>query len=86
MDQITPTGTTFTLIHYVYLVDGDGGKDWRVACMPSMIEMHETQHHKHVIRTNDIRAATCPACKKTDAFKKARAAIEAISKRPINEK
>ena len=67
MSQITPSGTSFTLIHFVFQTDPE-----RIACMPNMTEFHQTPHHPNYQRSNDARAVTCPGCKKTDAYKTAR--------------
>lgn len=67
MEQIGAHGQTITLIHYVYQVDPE-----RIACMPNMIEFHSTPYHPNYQRTNDARAVTCPACKRTEAYKQVR--------------
>jgi hypothetical protein len=59
MDQITVTGETVTLVHFTHQV----GAEWRIACMPGMVEFHQTKFHPNYMRTNDARAVTCPACK-----------------------
>lgn len=64
MIQITPTGQSFTIIHFVFQENPE-----RVACMPNMTEFHETMYHKNILRSNDPRAVSCPACKRTDAYK-----------------
>lgn len=70
MDQVLPTGKTVTLIHYLYRASGaDPG--WRIACMPSMTEFHETMHHPAYQRTDDVHAVTCPGCKRTDVYRSA---------------
>ena len=65
MDQITPAGRSVTIIHYVFQVDPE-----RIACMPNMNEFHATGYHPNYQRTNEARAVTCPACKKTDLYKR----------------
>ena len=59
MDQVSPTGQSTTLIHYVFQTDPE-----RIACMPNMTEFHLTPYHLNYQRSNDLRAVTCPACKK----------------------
>ena len=44
---------------------------WRIACMPNMTEFHQTMYHPNYQRTDDYRAVTCPACKKSEAYKEA---------------
>lgn len=65
MNQMTPIGSSFTLIHFVFQTNPE-----RVACMPNMTEFHSTNYHPHVLRTGEARATTCPACKKTDQYKR----------------
>lgn len=65
MNQILSTGVLFTPIHFTYEIDGK----WRIACMPNMTEFHKTKHHPAYLRTNDTRAANCPACKNSSVFK-----------------
>jgi hypothetical protein len=64
VEQVTANGSVVTLIHFTHDVDGE----YRIACMPGMTEFHETQYHKSYQRANDVRAVTCPACKKTTVF------------------
>ena len=58
--QILPTGATVTLIHLTVLVDGT----WCLACMPRLRDLHATPGHPNYQRTDDVRAVTCPACKR----------------------
>ena len=74
MDQILPTGRNITLIHFVFPVSDQSPTEWRIACMPKMTEFHLTPFHPNYQRTDDPRAVTCPACKKTDMYEKARKA------------
>lgn len=67
MDQIDARGFTTTLIHFVFQTDPE-----RIACMPNMTEFHQTTHHLNYQRTNAAAAVTCPACKKTEAYRAAR--------------
>lgn len=67
MDQLLPGGQTINLIHFVFQTDPE-----RIACMPNMTEFHATGYHPNYQRTNDPRAVTCPACKKTGDYTAAR--------------
>lgn len=79
MDQVLVGGSAVTLIHLVRRV----GEDWRIECMPNMVELHATQYHPHYQRTDDVRAATCPACKTTAAS--ARAGLPAANIKGMRE-
>lgn len=70
MDQINVYGQLTTLIHFVFQVDPE-----RIACMPKMTEFHRTDYHLNYERTNEPRAVTCPACKRTESYKQARARV-----------
>lgn len=80
MDQISAGGRKITLIHFVYATDPSGG-DWRIACMPNMREFHQTEYHPAYQRTNDVRAVSCPACKKSDVFKQFEGALPKVKSR-----
>jgi len=78
MDQVLITGETVTLVHFVHELvlpplesEGPPVPQWRIACMPNMTEFHLTPYHPNYQRTDDARAVTCPACKKSKAFQKA---------------
>lgn len=71
MDQILPGGGSITLIHLVYALSDESPPDYRIACMPNMLEFHATPYHPAFHRSNDARAVTCPACKRTEIYKKA---------------
>lgn len=71
MDQILPSGASITIIHFTY----DVGGEWRIACMPNMVEFHETQYHRNYLRSNEPRAVSCPQCNKTETFKVAHARV-----------
>lgn len=64
MEQIDAYGRSVTLIHFVYQNAPE-----RIACMPNLREFHLTPFHPAYQRTNSTAATTCPACKKTDAYK-----------------
>lgn len=70
MDQVDAFGRTMTLVHFVFQAEPE-----RIACMPGMQEFHATPHHPNYQRTNDPRAVSCSACKKTDSYKQARARV-----------
>ncbi len=78
MDQILPTGQTITLVHLTYEATVPGGTDdlpvksWRIACMPNMVELHHTTFHPNYQRSNDPRVVSCPACRKSEVFRKSR--------------
>lgn len=80
MDQLLAAGGVITLIHFCSAIDptGNGDEDWRIACMPSMKEFHQTPFHPAQTRSNDTRAVTCPACKKSAAFKASQDALSAV--------
>ena len=90
MEQINIAGVPTTLIHFVFEAmvppdtEGPPVPAWRIACMPHMKEFHATAYHPNYHRTNDTRAATCPACKKTKDFAKAQSTLEqAIKERHV---
>lgn len=68
MEQIDASGQSMTIIHYVFQVGPE-----RIACMPNMTEFHSTAYHPSYARSNHTLAVTCPACKKTEHWKAARA-------------
>ena len=70
MDQVTPGGYSFTLIHFVYPLSDASPPEYRIACMPNMTEFHQTVHHPAYQRTDQAAAVTCPACKRTELYKK----------------
>ena len=67
MEQINQFGESTTLIHFVFQDAPE-----RIACCPNMTEFHSTVYHPNYQRSNDARAVTCPMCKKTDAYGRAR--------------
>ncbi len=82
MNQITASGGTINIIHFMTEIavpplneDGPPVAQYRIVCMPNMTEFHQTPYHPNYQRTNDPRAASCPACKKTAAYTKAMDAI-----------
>lgn len=64
MNQITSQGQEFTLIHFSSTESGTE----RIACMPNMVEFHQTMYHPVVQRSDDPRGVTCPACKKSGMY------------------
>lgn len=86
MDQILGTGHTVTLVHFTYQhrQEGSTKDEWRIACMPNMTEMHKTKYHPAYHRSNDTRAVSCPACKKTSVFEQTHIALGALLDRIKN--
>lgn len=70
MQQINQFGQVVTLIHLAIVVQGDKR---RLACMPGLAELHETTGHPSMQRSDDPRAVTCPACKRSALFVEATA-------------
>lgn len=64
MNQVKLDGTETTLIHYCHI---SSDKE-QIACMPNMTEFHLTGYHPNYQRSNDTRAVTCLACKKSDIY------------------
>lgn len=75
MEQLDAFGVAKTIIHFTY----QQGEQWRIACMPNMVEFHETPYHKNYQRSNDPRAVTCPSCKKSQALLEAQRGIDAAN-------
>ena len=85
MEQVTASGKTITLVHFVsYTTDGMPG--WRIACMPNMTEFHATPYHPNYQRTDDVRAVSCPACKAAPVFKESQDRLQAAAGRVRNVK
>ena len=85
MEQVGPQGQVTTLVHFTreaVVPPGDGAPEgppvsgWCIACMPNMREFHRTLYHPSYQRSNDVRAVTCPACKKTTTFQERLRALE----------
>lgn len=76
MEQINERGQIITLIHFTYNVNGE----WRIACMPNMTEFHQTSYHPNYQRSNELRAVTCPACKKSPQYVQAEQHLNNILK------
>lgn len=66
--QMNSSGGLITVIHYTYSQGEGEDLIWRIACMPNMTEFHETPYHPSYQRSNDVRAVTCLACKRTQLF------------------
>lgn len=64
--QIGAYGGETVVIHFVFQSNPE-----RIACMPNMTEFHLTPQHPQCQRTNEPRAVSCPACKRTPTFKMA---------------
>ena len=96
MDQVSATGRTITLVHFVSEVipplDNTEHKEslvtqWRISCMPNMIEFHATSYHPNYQRTDDVRAVSCPQCMKSLAFRQAQERLNtAVLRRLTNVK
>lgn len=69
--QLLPNGASITIIHFTYETNGQ----WQIACMPNMREFHRTKFHKNYLRSNEPRAVTCPACKRSNVYVEAMGAI-----------
>ena len=76
MDQVTAAGGLITIVHFMFESvlpppeqEGPPVSQWRIACMPNMTEFHQTPYHPNYQRANDVRAVTCPACRKTQVFR-----------------
>ena len=80
LDQILATGNVVTLVHffsYKTYVMREGQTlmrdSWReapghIVCMPGMTEFHATRGHPAYLRTEEVRAVTCPACMNTPEY------------------
>lgn len=75
-----------TPIHFVHIGETSSANDWRIACMPGMTEFHATAHHTNYPRSDDVRAVTCPACKKSNAYKKSKDLLEEALKKVMDGK
>ncbi len=59
MDQIGADGKPVTVIHFVHRLDGvDKEQDWRIACMPNMVEFHRTPYHPNSSVMRGLTSAT----------------------------
>ncbi len=72
MNQIDALGNSITIIHFTHDLNGE----WRIACMPGMVEFHRTPYHPAYARSNDVRAVTCPQCKKSGIFQEHTRALD----------
>ena len=79
MEQILADGSVITLVHFVSMAtvpprddepEGPPVQRWQIACMPNMVEFHQTPYHPNYQRTNDPRAVSCSACKASSVFKR----------------
>lgn len=69
MAGITTLGGDYT-IHLTYRPNGlDEGQDWLIACMPHVTDFRSTTHQPNYLRSNDTRAVTCEACKRTAIYR-----------------
>ncbi len=90
MEQLQASGGTITLIHFMCEImmppveqEGPPTPQLRIACMPNMTEFHLTMYHPNYMRTNDVRATTCPQCMKTKQFQDAQKVLETVLRGPI---
>lgn len=67
--QPSQSARTTNAIHFISSITGLDTPDWRIACMPNMVEFHRTKYHLAYQRSDDPRAVNCPACKKTEAYR-----------------
>lgn len=65
MEQIDRFGNAITIIHFVFQTEPE-----KIACMPNMVEFHETAYHKNYQRTNSPMAVTCPSCRRSVEYQK----------------
>lgn len=68
MEQFNTFAQSATLIHYVFQTGPE-----RIACTPNQTEFYSTPHHPPILRSNSTSAVTCPACRRTEAYKQAKA-------------
>lgn len=63
-------GQDIILVHFVY----KEGRRYRIACSPHLPEIDMTSKGKFWswYRTEELRSVTCPLCRRTEAFHKAR--------------
>lgn len=80
MEQLQRDGSLINVVHYAYVTEGLGGGE-RVACMPTMRLGQQVTPFPGALtptymRSNDTRAVTCPACRKTHAFSEANGGVD----------
>ena len=68
MAEITSLGGGQAVIHLTYLPEGS--TVWRIACMPEVSDFTTSAAQPNYLRSNDTRAVTCQACKKTAIHKR----------------
>ena len=71
-------GTKVVPVHFVYRPMLESGRKgvWKMACSPEMYVMKKGPDEPY-IRSEDVRAVTCPMCQNTLIFKTARVALDA---------
>jgi hypothetical protein len=67
-------------VHFQYEMEDlqPGTNRWRIACMPNMTEFGATIQRANYQMTNEVRAVTCEACKRTSAFKTWKDMLDAV--------
>jgi hypothetical protein len=75
MNQLLPSGQQITVVHFA------SGDPERIACMPNMTEFGQTMYHPSYMRSNDPRAVTCPACKRSAILQSASSTLDGALKR-----
>lgn len=83
--MILPDGSGLLLVHFIYqspegLLRHAGiplgpasGDTWKIACAPGTTMLNATENRPFPYqRSDDVRAVTCPLCKDTDEFKRAK--------------
>jgi hypothetical protein len=86
-EMLLEDGTKVVPVHFLYrprLATGRKG-GWKMACSPEMYAMMKKEGEPY-IRSEDVRAVTCPMCKGTLVFKAAKAVLdsELASPHPVN--
>jgi len=74
-ETIREDGTTVGLVHFAFRV----GKQWRVACCFTQ-GLGDVESFP-CVRTDDVRAVTCPVCLKTEGFLEALQELQAAYRR-----
>jgi len=82
MEQLDKFGQSTTLIHWMT----ETSNGLRIACMPNATEFHATPYHPAFQRTDDVRAASCPACRRTAEYKCVVERLEAALRGPASVK
>jgi hypothetical protein len=62
--QVDQYGAEAAVVHYVHQRDPE-----RIACMPGLTELHQTQQHPAYRRTDDHRVVSCQHCRRSIAWR-----------------